>query len=65
MHLFQKRVMLEKQELDARIKKLSEFNRTELYRKLDGDEQGRLSRQLHAMRSYSEVLGERIVHFKP
>lgn len=61
---FQGRVLKEKEELDEKIAKLSTFvNDKEKYASLSGAEQRRLFRQFDAMRSYSEVLGERIAAF--
>lgn len=57
---FQKRVIAEKQELDARLLKLIAFIGTEVFLSLDLGEQDRLERQAEAMTAYSTILGERI-----
>jgi hypothetical protein len=60
----QQRVVDERADLDAKIKKLADFIRfSPIFKELPGDEQGRLYRQHTAMRAYSGVLGERIEAF--
>lgn len=57
------RVMDEKRELDDRREKLARFYLTEAFRALPEVERSLLFRQGDAMRSYSQVLGERIELF--
>jgi hypothetical protein len=59
----QQRVVDEKRELDEKLTKLGAFGRTELFKTLPEDEQGRLNRQHSLMEQYSAVLGERIAAF--
>lgn len=60
---FKDRVVLEKRDLDGRLKKLDAFIGTETYCALPEAEQDRLCRQADYMRNYSAVLGERIAAF--
>ena len=60
----QKRVVEEKQELDAKREKLGVFKNTSLFAELPWEEQERLNTQAHIMTMYSAVLGERIAAFK-
>ena len=59
----QQRVVDEKRELDNRREKLMAFFSTPIFHGLAESEQIRLERQAVAMRSYSEILGERIAAF--
>ena len=59
----QQRVVDERRELDERRDKLSAFYSTPIFHGLPESEQSRLLRQGVAMRSYSEILGERIAAF--
>ena len=61
---YQKRVKKEKTELDKKIGKLNDFLDNESFKKLDIDEQERLRTQRTLMKSYSEVLADRIEAFK-
>ncbi len=63
MEAFQKRVIEEKQELDTKRDKLTEFLKSPNRIKVPEDEQERLTRQLAVMEVYSGILAERIVHF--
>lgn len=63
MQLHQQRVVMEKDELDAKLVKLNAFFATETYNALPVEEQGRLVRQSVAMTDYSNTLGERIAAF--
>ena len=64
MEPYQEQVMMEKAELDERLRKLDEFGRTDAFAALPSDEQGRLNRQHSIMEDYSQILGERIVNFE-
>ena len=64
METYQERVIEEKKGLDARINKLSKFNESEAYFKLEANERIRLSGQLVAMHTYSNFLNERINCFQ-
>ena len=59
----QQRVVDEKRELDDRREKLMAFFSTPIFHGLPESEQIRLERQAVVMRSYSEILGERIAAF--
>ncbi len=59
----QLRVVEEKTALDEKLYKLAAFANTPTFAALDKAEQDRLVRQSYAMRSYSEVLAERIAAF--
>ena len=59
----QQRVVDEKRELDERREKLESFYSTSIFHGLPESEQSRLLRQGVAMRTYSEILGERIAAF--
>jgi hypothetical protein len=59
----QERVVQEKKELDEKLAKLDAFGRTDFYKTLPDDEQGRLNRQHSFMEEYSRILGERIAAF--
>lgn len=59
----QQRVLDEKRELDDRLQKLVAFFSTPIFHGLPESEQIRLERQAVAMRTYSEILGERIAAF--
>jgi hypothetical protein len=61
---FQDRVVVEKQELDGRIRRLTDFiaNST-VYPTLSNEEQVRLNQQHQVMADYSKILGERIAAF--
>lgn len=59
----QQRVIDEKTELDEKRTKLTAFYSTALFHGLPESEQSRLLRQGVAIRTYSEILGERIAEF--
>ena len=59
----QQRVVDEKTELDAKREKLMAFFSTAMFHSLPESEQSRLLSQGTAMRTYSEILGERIANF--
>lgn len=59
----QQRVVVEKQELDDKISKLSPFISSGVFQSLDKGEQGRLRVQLAIMQSYSDILGQRVECF--
>lgn len=64
MKLYQKRVVAEKAELDAKRKKLAAFLDGEIYEtEISALELWRLNRQFNAMTLYSDILGERIDAF--
>lgn len=63
MEPHQKRVLEEKEELDGRITKLSDFSNGSIFPTLPADEQLRLKRQFSIMRDYSSTLGDRINAF--
>lgn len=59
----QQRVVDEKQELDDKREKLIAFYSAPIFHGLPESEQTRLLRQGVAMRTYSEILAERIAAF--
>lgn len=61
----QQRVVIEKQELDDRLRALTAFLNTETfpYTVKDVTERGRLLSQETAMKEYSEILADRIANF--
>lgn len=59
----QQRVVDEKTELDMKREKLTAFYSTPIFQGLPESEQSRFLRQGVAMRTYSEILGERIEAF--
>lgn len=59
----QQRVVAERDELNAKFDKLTEFLKGDLFKSLPADERERLTRQHAIMEQYSNVLAERIVHF--
>ena len=63
MQDFQKRVVDEKTELDAKRDKLGAGKNTDAFARLPWQEQERLNTQAHIMTMYSAVLGERIAAF--
>ncbi len=62
---WQKRILVEKNELNEKIVKLAGFLSTEQFGSLHEDEQDRLTRQLEAMTSYRSILTERITAWNP
>ena len=66
MEPYQQRVIDEKIELDKKIEALSVFITTSpIFNGLPRIEKSRLTRQITAMKDYSDVLGRRIGDFKP
>lgn len=63
MQEFQKRVVIEKDELDQKRQKLAEFISGSVFDALPEEEKQRLQRQASIMFDYSTVLGERISAF--
>ena len=63
MQEYQKRVVEEKRELDAKLSKLCEFKYTNSFAGLPFAEQERLNTQGHIMCQYSAILGARIAAF--
>lgn len=60
---YQERVVQEKQELDDRIIRLTEFTLSHNFEGVNLYEQQRLNRQLRVMQEYSAILAERISEF--
>ena len=60
---YQQRVVVEKSELELKIKSLAAFLLGPVFEKLDTIEQVRLRKQLALMRDYAEILGQRILAF--
>lgn len=63
MLAYQERVVQEKQELDDRILRLTEFTLSHNFEGVNLYEQQRLTKQLQIMLELSSVLGERIANF--
>jgi hypothetical protein len=63
MQPHEERVVVEKDELDAKIKKLEAFIGGDVFSSLAEDEQERLRAQVEAMDKYSSILGDRIAAF--
>jgi len=63
MEEHQQRVVDEKNELDEKTQKLSEFFDNDLFAGLDEAEKDRLEQQYGVMQKYSRILGERIAAF--
>lgn len=63
MEPHQQRVLNEKEDLDTKITKLSDFTNGSTFSSLPADEQLRLKRQFSIMRDYSSILGDRINAF--
>lgn len=63
MQPYQERVIIEKSELDTKIEKLETFLFGDGFPLLQKAEQIRMAQQFGYMRSYSEVLRERIENF--
>lgn len=64
MPLYQRRVIIEKFDLDNKIEALAIFRHSSVFPGVDPDEQKRLTDQLQVMREYSFILAERILKFK-
>ena len=63
MEGYQDRVVVEKDELDERIEKLTNFIQSVKFQSIPEEEQELLTRQLEVMREYSSILEERIEGF--
>ena len=59
----QERVVEESEELMVKIRKLHKFFDSEIYKKIDDDEQQRLLEQFEVMQKYWNILNERIKKF--
>lgn len=59
----QERVVEEKKDLDTKIDKLKDFVEGPVHGTLVEEEQKRLATQLHHMKEYATVLGQRIAAF--
>jgi len=64
MKEYQQRVIDEKNDLGEKIKKLTEFTKTELFNNLSETEQDLLTQQLIDMNKYHGVLTLRVTIFK-
>ena len=63
MQAFQERVVVEKNELDEKINKLSSFIESDRWSSVAEDEKEWMRKQLVAMGEYSNVLSQRIANF--
>lgn len=64
MNSFQDRVIIEKEELDDKLSKLSTFLSSVVFASLPEAEQSRLRNQARFMDGYSAILAERIAAFR-
>lgn len=62
--LYQERVIEEKNQLDEKLNKLRIFFYSDVFKGLDPEEQARLRFQELIMKSYSEILHQRIEAFQ-
>jgi len=60
---WQQRIIAEKDELDAKVKKLVAFLRSDAFTVINSAERERLQEQVMLMLAYSHTLGERIAAF--
>lgn len=63
MQDYQQRVLVEKKELDDKLRNLRNFQETEQFNKLPQVDIILLTHQERAMSNYSDILGERIALF--
>lgn len=63
MGIWQERAVQEKADMDDKLKKLNRFLSTQMFQKLDQDEQKRLELQAYLMTELVKVLADRIAHF--
>lgn len=63
LHLFQMRMIADREDLAGKVEKLQAFTGTDTMRALDQAERVRIMRQIDAMKLYEQVLGERIAAF--
>ena len=63
MEDFQKRVVVERDELQEKMHNLSDFANSPTFHDLDDDEQSRINRQFMIMELYANTLNERINNF--
>lgn len=63
MEDFQQRVVEEKEELETKMEKLSDFMHGDTYAELSATDQGLLMVQLVAMQNYSDALSRRMELF--
>lgn len=64
MSTFKERLILEKQELNEKIEKLEAFVESENFSKIEPVQMSLLNAQLFAMKTYSQILVERIAWLK-
>jgi hypothetical protein len=64
MSTFKERLVDEKTQLDEKIEKLEAFSLTENFRGIDAVQQSLLNAQLFSMKTYSQILLERLVWLK-
>ena len=63
LHLFQIRVIAEREELSVRVEKLDVFIKSPAFAQVDPEERTRLIKQSDAMKQYESILTERIGAF--
>lgn len=61
---FRTRLENEKAELNEKIEKLEAFQKSENFQKIDSVQMTLLNCQVHAMRTYSQILLERIARLE-
>ncbi len=64
MKKHEQRVVDEKNELDVKIEKLSDFFNTPIFDSLEDEDKSLLENQHNAMESYSDLLKMRVARFK-
>ena len=62
---FMERLIEEKNQLDEKIAKLDVFTKSDAFNGIDNVQRGLLRVQLNAMRTYSQVLDERLWRLSP
>lgn len=64
MSTFKERLVDEKTQLDEKIEKLEAFNLSENFQKIEAVQMSLLNAQLFAMKTYSQILLERLAWLK-
>lgn len=64
MSTFKERLIEEKAQLDDKVGKLAAFTRSENFDKIEAVQQSLLKTQLLAMKTYSQILVERLAWLK-
>jgi len=64
MSTFKERLVEEKAQLDEKIEKLEAFTLSENFQKIEAVQMSLLNAQLFAMKTYSQILAERLAWLK-